>query len=100
MQFNYFNMEEAKHIDTSGYQPIAVITSFQKNGKFIPLKAQIEIENEQIMIDIVQVGKSEESSEMIYFDCMYRHEDSLKPIRLYYLIKQHQWVLKQQLRRC
>lgn len=94
MQFNYFNMEEEKHLDTSGYQPIAVITSFQKDGRFIPLKAQIDIEEEQIVIDLVQVGKTEESSEMIYFDCMYRHEDSLRPIRLYYLIKQHQWVLK------
>ena len=94
MQFNYFNMEEEKHVDTSGYQPIAVITSFQKDGRFIPLKAQIDIEEEQIVIDLVQVGKTEEFSEMIYFDCMYRHEDSLRPIRLYYLIKQHQWVLK------
>lgn len=94
MQFNYFNMEEDKHVDLKGYRPIAVITSFQKDGRFIPLKAQIDTEEEQVVIDIVQVGKIEETSEMIYFDCMYPQEGSLRPIRLYYLIKQHQWVLR------
>ena len=92
MQFGYYdNTNPVRDIDDSGYIRIAVIASFKNDGRFIPLKIQIEFENERNTYEVT-VARTVESKDKITYHCYYYRQSIKYPIELIYLIKRHIWI--------
>ena len=92
MQFNYYNnTDPVQEIDGSGYTRINVIASFRNDGKLIPLKFQIELNDERNSYD-VSVARTVENKDFVTFHCYYEREFVKHQIELIYLIKNHIWL--------
>lgn len=92
MQFNYYNnTDPMQEIEDSGYTRVNVIASFRHDGKLIPLKFQIELDNERNSYD-VSVARTAENKDLVTFHCYYERDLRKHQIELIYLIKNHIWL--------
>lgn len=92
MQFNYYtNTDPIQDIDDSGYIRVSVMASFKTDGRFIPLKAQVEINNERSTFDVI-VARTVENRDFITYHCYYMRDNTRCQIDLLYLVKSHIWV--------
>lgn len=92
MAFNYYNLDTDQDISIDGYVPITVMANFRKDGKFIPMKAQIIEEDERITLDLT-VRRSADNKDRIVYDCYYTRNGVKLPISIIYFIKRHLWVI-------
>lgn len=92
MQFDYYNnTTPINDMAIEGYIKVDVIASFKSDGRFIPLKVRIEMNNERNTYDVV-VARHIENKDYVTYHCYFDRLGSRYPIDLLYLIKQHIWV--------